>query len=110
MLRCLHDLRSCSFLLFEAASLKERLASVDMHLQWVSRARAGKHIRVYIQLFEPLLFFGRLPSRMPIETQRVFFGALDAFAALLRLSSIYNNNNNQQSLNSSDAEHNRCTQ
>lgn len=83
--RCLLDLRELSSSLFSPHVREQKVATVDAHLALVSSARALQHLVVYLQLFESALFGGQLPSRMLMETQRVFFGALDALAGALKL-------------------------
>lgn len=83
--RCLRDLRELSGSLFAPHVRDQKAAAVDAHLALVSKSRTFQHVVLYLHLFESALFGGQLPSRMPVETQRVFFGALDALAGALKL-------------------------
>ncbi|KAL8443010.1 hypothetical protein Emed_007004 [Eimeria media] len=83
--RCLVDLRERSTSLFVPHVGEQKAAVVDTHLSLVSTCVDLHEILVYVRLFESALLEGQLPSQMSEETQRVFFGALDALAEARKL-------------------------
>lgn len=83
--RCLLDLRDLTGCLYTPHVRSQKVATVDAHVEKVSALKNYKDILVYIQLFESALFGGQLPSRMAKETQRVFFGALEALTVATKM-------------------------
>ncbi|KAL8272172.1 hypothetical protein Esti_003900 [Eimeria stiedai] len=83
--RCLLDLRELTPALFAPHVGEHKAAVVDAHLSLVSTCGDFQQVLVYVRLFESALLEGQLPSQMPVATQRVFFGALDALAEARKL-------------------------